>query len=142
YGDEFVRHKILDAVGDLYLAGHAVIGAFEGYKSGHALNNKLVRALLAERSAWEEVTFPEAAAAPPLAYGELLPACAGPAAGRGPVRGVGSLPPGPGVPAIPPRTLLARPVSPALVFAYWKEEAATTRASQGIRYAARPCSQK
>ena len=73
YGDEFVRHKILDAVGDLYLAGHAVIGAFEGYKSGHALNNKLVRALLAERSAWEEVTFPDQVGVP-LAYGELLPA--------------------------------------------------------------------
>ena len=57
YADEFVRHKILDAVGDLYLAGHPIIGAFEGFKSGHALNNKLVRALLAERSAWEEVTF-------------------------------------------------------------------------------------
>src|SRR3546814_17575653 len=40
YGDEFVHHKILDAVGDLYLAGHAIIGAFEGYKSGHALNNR------------------------------------------------------------------------------------------------------
>ena len=73
YGDEFVRHKILDAIGDLYLAGHAVIGAFEGYKSGHALNNKLVRALLAERSAWEEVTFPDQAGVP-LAYAEPLPA--------------------------------------------------------------------
>src|SRR5690554_6163143 len=57
YADEFVRHKILDAVGDLYLAGHAIIGAYEGFKSGHALNNKLVRALLAEESAWEIVTF-------------------------------------------------------------------------------------
>src|SRR3546814_13293571 len=76
YGDEFVRHKILDAVGDLYLAGHAIIGAFEGYKSGHALNNQLVRALLAERSAWEEVRFPEQAAAP-LAYVAPLPASAG-----------------------------------------------------------------
>ncbi|MFC0676959.1 UDP-3-O-acyl-N-acetylglucosamine deacetylase [Lysobacter korlensis] len=57
YADEFVRHKILDAVGDLYLAGKPIIGAYEGYKSGHALNNKLVRALLAERSAWEEVSF-------------------------------------------------------------------------------------
>jgi UDP-3-O-[3-hydroxymyristoyl] N-acetylglucosamine deacetylase len=73
YGDEFVRHKILDAIGDLYLAGHAVIGAFEGYKSGHALNNKLVRALLAERSAWEEITFPDRVGVP-LAYGEPLPA--------------------------------------------------------------------
>jgi UDP-3-O-[3-hydroxymyristoyl] N-acetylglucosamine deacetylase len=57
YADEFVRHKILDAVGDLYLAGHPILGAYEGFKSGHALNNKLVRALLAERSAWDEVVF-------------------------------------------------------------------------------------
>jgi UDP-3-O-[3-hydroxymyristoyl] N-acetylglucosamine deacetylase len=68
YADEFVRHKILDAVGDLYLAGHPIIGAYEGYKSGHALNNQLVRALMAERSAWEEVTF-SAADMVPLAYG-------------------------------------------------------------------------
>lgn len=73
YADEFVRHKILDAVGDLYLAGHPILGAFEGYKSGHALNNKLVRALLAERSAWEEVTFPDAASAP-MGYGALVTA--------------------------------------------------------------------
>ncbi len=64
YADEFVRHKILDAVGDLYLAGRPIIGAFEGFKSGHALNNKLVRALLAERSAWDEVTFDDPAEAP------------------------------------------------------------------------------
>ena len=57
YADEFVRHKILDAVGDLYLAGHPILGAYEGFKSGHALNNKLVRALLADQSAWEEVSF-------------------------------------------------------------------------------------
>jgi UDP-3-O-[3-hydroxymyristoyl] N-acetylglucosamine deacetylase len=57
YADEFVRHKILDAVGDLYLAGHPILGAYEGFKSGHALNNTLVRALLAEQSAWEEVVF-------------------------------------------------------------------------------------
>ena len=61
YADEFVRHKILDAVGDLYLAGHPIIGAYAGYKSGHALNNKLVRALLAETSAWEQVTYDDAA---------------------------------------------------------------------------------
>ena len=67
YADEFVRHKILDAVGDLYLAGHPIIGAFEGYKSGHALNNKLVRALLADAQAWEEVTYPEGEPAP-VAY--------------------------------------------------------------------------
>ena len=73
YGDEFVRHKILDAVGDLYLAGHPILGAFEGFKSGHALNNKLVRALLAERSAWEEVTFTDVETAP-IGYGAPLPA--------------------------------------------------------------------
>jgi UDP-3-O-[3-hydroxymyristoyl] N-acetylglucosamine deacetylase len=57
YEDEFVRHKLLDAVGDLYLLGHPLIGAFEGYKSGHALNNRLLRALLAQEDAWEMVTF-------------------------------------------------------------------------------------
>ena len=70
YADEFVRHKILDAVGDLYLAGHAIIGAYEGHKSGHALNNKLVRALQADAAAWEVVTYPDRTAAPPL-YGDL-----------------------------------------------------------------------
>ncbi|MBT2747908.1 MULTISPECIES: UDP-3-O-acyl-N-acetylglucosamine deacetylase [unclassified Lysobacter] len=69
YADEFVRHKILDAVGDLYLAGHPIIGAYEGHKSGHALNNKLVRALLAERSAWELVSYSDAEPVP-VAYGE------------------------------------------------------------------------
>ncbi|MEP6634087.1 MAG: UDP-3-O-acyl-N-acetylglucosamine deacetylase [Luteimonas sp.] len=73
YADEFVRHKILDAVGDLYLAGHPIIGAFEGFKSGHALNNKLVRALMAESSAWEEVTFSDVEDAP-LTFGIPLPA--------------------------------------------------------------------
>ncbi|HEY1284112.1 MAG TPA: UDP-3-O-acyl-N-acetylglucosamine deacetylase [Steroidobacteraceae bacterium] len=57
YEDEFVKHKILDAIGDLYLLGHSLIGEFSGYKSGHALNNKLLRTLLKERSAWEEVVF-------------------------------------------------------------------------------------
>lgn len=69
YADEFVRHKILDAVGDLYLAGHSIIGAFEGYKSGHALNNKLVRALLADAQAWEEVTYSQGAEVP-VTYAE------------------------------------------------------------------------
>jgi UDP-3-O-[3-hydroxymyristoyl] N-acetylglucosamine deacetylase len=55
--DEFVKHKALDAVGDLYMLGRPLIGAFYGHKSGHALNNQLVRKLLAEKSAWEEVTF-------------------------------------------------------------------------------------
>lgn len=69
YADEFVRHKILDAIGDLYLVGGPVLGAYEGFKSGHALNNKLARALLADASAWEKVSFEDVAAAAPLAYG-------------------------------------------------------------------------
>lgn len=64
YEDEFVKHKILDAIGDLYLLGHSLIGEFSGYKSGHALNNKLLRALIATAGAWEEVTFDSLAAAP------------------------------------------------------------------------------
>ena len=52
YEDEFVKHKILDAIGDLYLLGHSLIGEFSGYKSGHALNNRLLRALVADASAW------------------------------------------------------------------------------------------
>lgn len=64
YEDEFVKHKILDAIGDLYLLGHSLIGAFRGHKSGHGLNNKLLRALLADASAWEEVTFEDASTAP------------------------------------------------------------------------------
>lgn len=59
YEDEFVRHKILDAVGDLYLLGYSVIGAYTAHKSGHALNNKLVRAVLDDRRAWEIVNFDE-----------------------------------------------------------------------------------
>jgi UDP-3-O-[3-hydroxymyristoyl] N-acetylglucosamine deacetylase len=74
YANEFVRHKILDAVGDLYLAGHPIIGAFEGFKSGHALNNKLVRALLADASAWEEVSFPPGTPVPVTYNAELQPA--------------------------------------------------------------------
>jgi len=57
YEDEFVKHKILDAVGDLYLLGHSLIGAFSGHKSGHALNNRLLREVLAKESAWELATF-------------------------------------------------------------------------------------
>lgn len=57
YEDEFVKHKVLDAVGDLYLLGHSLIGAFTGFKSGHELNNLLLRRLLADSSAWEMVTF-------------------------------------------------------------------------------------
>ena len=57
YNDEFVKHKILDAIGDLYLLGHSLIGAFTGHKSGHALNNELIRCLLADENSWEYVTF-------------------------------------------------------------------------------------
>ena len=64
YDDEFVKHKILDAIGDLYLLGHSLIGAFHGYKSGHALNNQLLLALLADETAWEEVVFEEEQGAP------------------------------------------------------------------------------
>ncbi len=64
YEDEFVRHKILDAIGDLYLLGHSLIGAFRGHKSGHALNNRLLHALMADPDAWEEVTFEDAEPAP------------------------------------------------------------------------------
>lgn len=64
YEDEFVRHKVLDAVGDLYLLGYCIIGEFRAYKSGHALNNALLRALLAQPDAWETVTFGGAAPGP------------------------------------------------------------------------------
>jgi len=64
FEDEFVKHKVLDAIGDLYLLGHPLIGAFSGYKSGHALNNALLRALLADEQAWEFVTFGKTEEAP------------------------------------------------------------------------------
>jgi UDP-3-O-[3-hydroxymyristoyl] N-acetylglucosamine deacetylase len=64
YEDEFVRHKILDAIGDLYLIGSSLLAEFTGYKSGHDLNNQLVRELLAQPDAWEEVVFEEGVEAP------------------------------------------------------------------------------
>ncbi|RMG36148.1 MAG: UDP-3-O-acyl-N-acetylglucosamine deacetylase [Gammaproteobacteria bacterium] len=64
YQDEFVKHKILDAIGDLYLLGHSLIGAFSGYKSGHALNNRLLKELVARENAWEEVIFDDEETAP------------------------------------------------------------------------------
>jgi len=73
YEDEFVKHKILDAIGDLYLLGHSLIGAFHGHKSGHAINNRLLRALLADTTAWEEVTFADAATAP-ISFLQPVPA--------------------------------------------------------------------
>ncbi len=68
YEDEFVKHKILDAIGDLYLLGHSLIGAFYGHKSGHALNNRLLRELLAKTAAWEEITFEDGEAAAPITF--------------------------------------------------------------------------
>lgn len=64
YEDEFVKHKILDAIGDLYLLGSSLIGAFSAHKAGHALNNKILRKLLADKSAWEEVIFEDDKLAP------------------------------------------------------------------------------
>lgn len=68
YENEFVKHKILDAVGDLYLLGSSLIGAFSGHKSGHALNNKLLRKLLADQTAWEYVTFTDGEITSPITY--------------------------------------------------------------------------
>ncbi|MBV2120132.1 MAG: UDP-3-O-acyl-N-acetylglucosamine deacetylase [Candidatus Thiodiazotropha sp. 'RUGA'] len=64
YEDEFVKHKILDAIGDLYLLGHSLVGAFSGHKSGHALNNRLLLELISQEDAWEEITFDEPEDAP------------------------------------------------------------------------------
>ena len=64
YDDEFAKHKILDAIGDLYMGGYPLLGAYAAYKSGHAMNNKLLRALLADAAAFEVVTFVNAADAP------------------------------------------------------------------------------
>jgi UDP-3-O-[3-hydroxymyristoyl] N-acetylglucosamine deacetylase len=64
YDDEFVKHKILDAMGDLYLVGKPLLGSYSAFRSGHALNNALLRALLAQRDAWDVVTFEDAQQAP------------------------------------------------------------------------------
>lgn len=69
YPDEFVRHKILDAIGDLYIVGHPIIGAFQGYKSGHAINNALLRAILADESSYEWVEFPDDKGLPDSFFG-------------------------------------------------------------------------
>ncbi len=64
YEDECVKHKILDAIGDLYLLGYSLIGAFEGFKSGHELNNRLLKELLADETAWELVSFEDTKTVP------------------------------------------------------------------------------
>lgn len=68
YEDEFVKHKVLDAIGDLYLSGHTILGHLAAYKTGHALNNKLLCALLADQEAWEMVTFEEPVSESPVEY--------------------------------------------------------------------------
>lgn len=68
YEDEFVKHKILDAIGDLYLLGHSLIGAYHAHKSGHELNNKLLRTLIADPAAWEEVVYQDDPAVSPISY--------------------------------------------------------------------------
>lgn len=73
YEDEFVKHKILDAIGDLYLLGHPLIGAFSACKSGHALNNRLLRVLVADSDAWEIVSFEETDR-PAISFARTVPA--------------------------------------------------------------------
>lgn len=75
FDNEFVKHKALDAVGDLYMLGHPLIGEFRGVKSGHAMNNQLVRALLADQAAWEYVTFDKREQLP-AAFGNMALAAA------------------------------------------------------------------
>ncbi len=73
YEDECVKHKILDAIGDLYLLGHSLIGAFEGFKSGHALNNALLRELIANEDSWELISFEDEYEAP-ISFMQAIPA--------------------------------------------------------------------
>lgn len=70
YEDEFVKHKILDAIGDLYLLGNTLIGEFRAYKSGHGLNNQVLRALIAQPDSWEVVTFDDNSS--PISYASAL----------------------------------------------------------------------
>ncbi|MEM6580339.1 MAG: UDP-3-O-acyl-N-acetylglucosamine deacetylase [Pseudomonadota bacterium] len=79
FEDEFVRHKILDAIGDLYLLGHSLLGEFRAHKSGHALNNAVIKALIRNPEAWEVVTYPEQNSAP-ICYA-MSPSPAGSTAG-------------------------------------------------------------
>ena len=71
YENELVKHKILDVVGDLYLLGHSLIGAFTGHKSGHALNNQLIRELKQDQESWELVTFEDESESLPISFGQL-----------------------------------------------------------------------
>ncbi len=73
YDDEFVKHKILDAIGDMQVLGKPLLAAYTSYKGGHALNNRLLRQLLADQDAWEIVTFEDERQAP-AGFAELAPA--------------------------------------------------------------------
>ena len=73
YEDEFVKHKVLDAIGDLYLLGHPLVGSFNAHKSGHKLNNRLLRLLVAQQEAWELITYKENEE-PPIAFIRTVPA--------------------------------------------------------------------
>ena len=73
YEDEFVKHKVLDAIGDLYLLGHPLIGAFSAHKSGHSLNNRLLRRLVEQRDAWELTTYSDNEEAP-ISFVRTVPA--------------------------------------------------------------------
>ncbi len=74
YEDEFVKHKVLDAIGDLYLLGYSLIGEYQAYKSGHGLNNKSIRELMKQKDAWEMVTFEDDAETAPISYAKPLAA--------------------------------------------------------------------
>ncbi|MBP6095631.1 MAG: UDP-3-O-acyl-N-acetylglucosamine deacetylase [Methyloversatilis sp.] len=73
YADEFVKHKVLDAIGDLYILGHPLLAAFSAHKSGHALNNALLHALLAQQDAWEWASFDQPLATPAAVSHQFLP---------------------------------------------------------------------
>ncbi len=74
YEDEFVKHKVLDAIGDLYLLGYSLIGEYQAYKSGHGLNNQSIRELMKQKDAWEMVTFEDDAETAPISYAKPLAA--------------------------------------------------------------------
>ena len=73
YADEFVKHKVLDAIGDLYLCGHPLLAAYSAHKAGHALNNQILRVLLEDQEAWEIVTFEKEAATPAAVSHQFAP---------------------------------------------------------------------
>ncbi|PHQ81542.1 MAG: UDP-3-O-[3-hydroxymyristoyl] N-acetylglucosamine deacetylase [Coxiella sp. (in: Bacteria)] len=76
YKDEFVKHKILDVIGDMYLMGHSVIGMFKGYKSGHMMNSRLLAKLMADESAYEIITFEEESEKMPVSFLPAIPVTA------------------------------------------------------------------